>query len=188
MIDQETKSLWSHILGEAKQGELTGTLLETLPAQMTDWQSWRQAHPETTVLDMSRTAEDYEVDFYRQPELFVIGMINAGNAKAWPFDQLGDSQVVNDMFRNQPLLIVFDNSSSGAMIYSRNVSGRVLEFDMQTDQLVDLQTGTIWDPTSGRAVEGELAGTLLKPEVGIVSYRSTWQTFHPESKYWSRDE
>ena len=36
MLDQETKSLWSHILGQAMRGPLKGTRLEVIPSTMTD--------------------------------------------------------------------------------------------------------------------------------------------------------
>ncbi len=49
MVDTETESLWSHLLGKAMEGELKGTVLETLPATMVSWQSWKADHPATTV-------------------------------------------------------------------------------------------------------------------------------------------
>ena len=36
ILDAETKSLWSHILGRAMQGPLEGETLEALPGLMTD--------------------------------------------------------------------------------------------------------------------------------------------------------
>ena len=53
MIDEETGSLWSHLLGEAMQGPLQGTQLEAVPSEMVTWESWRREHPQTTVREVS---------------------------------------------------------------------------------------------------------------------------------------
>jgi len=50
MQDRETGSLWSHVTGEALEGELKGAQLEILPAVQTTWAQWRQQHPGTLVL------------------------------------------------------------------------------------------------------------------------------------------
>ena len=73
MMDVETGSLWSHILGEAMQGELKGTQLDSLPCDMVTWEAWLREHPKTTVLNLSRHKKhNYTREFYRQPERFLI--------------------------------------------------------------------------------------------------------------------
>ena len=76
MQDLETKSLWSHILGECMEGELKGQRLEIVPSSMTDWKSWKEQAPETTAVLMSRTSKNYNRDFYKQkPSAFAIGAL-----------------------------------------------------------------------------------------------------------------
>jgi|GEM_PF-708648 len=50
MYDRKTDSLWQQITGQAIMGPRLGERLEILPMTMTDWQTWRQAHPDTQVL------------------------------------------------------------------------------------------------------------------------------------------
>jgi hypothetical protein len=50
MMDEETKTLWSHVSGEALSGPLAGRQLEAIPSVQTTWQEWVAAHPETRVL------------------------------------------------------------------------------------------------------------------------------------------
>jgi hypothetical protein len=45
MLDIETRSLWSHILGEAMAGELKGQLLKPIPSDMVTWAAWKRDHP-----------------------------------------------------------------------------------------------------------------------------------------------
>jgi hypothetical protein len=50
MADRETRSLWSHVEGEAKSGKWKGKKLKRFPSELMSWQSWRRAHPDGTVV------------------------------------------------------------------------------------------------------------------------------------------
>ena len=47
MIDQETGSHWSHLMGTAMKGPLKGEKLEVFPSTMTDWATWRAKYVNT---------------------------------------------------------------------------------------------------------------------------------------------
>ena len=53
MIDNETQSYWSQLLGQAMRGQLTGSVLKTIPSVMTNWKSCRPRYPESTAAVMS---------------------------------------------------------------------------------------------------------------------------------------
>lgn len=182
MYDKETGSYWSHILGEAKQGPLQGKRLEQIPSVMTDWKTWSKEHPDATVALLSRTSNAYGTEFYRQPEQFVLGIAEGGKARAWGFDQLAKSPTRNDTWNGQPVAVLFDRDSVTARLYSRKVKDRELNFEASADRIRDRETGSTWEPAMGRAIDGPLKGTHLQALPGIVSYRKTWQTFHPNSK------
>ncbi len=184
MIDSQTGSLWSHLLGEAMEGPLKGEELAIIPSVITDWQTWQRDHPETTVLNMSRTAQRFQADFYRNPAQFVLGIADGG-PRAWPLDQLKKQPVVNDEHDGAPLLIVFDAPSATAWSYDRRVGDRVLEFKMLKDgTLADEQTDSRWNFATGQAVAGPLKGQRLRPTLAIISYAKAWETFHPETTVW----
>ena len=53
MYDDATKSLWNQLTGEAVVGKLAAgppAKLSTLPVVVTTWNSWRNSHPDTTVV------------------------------------------------------------------------------------------------------------------------------------------
>lgn len=50
MYDRQTESLWSHFVGDAIAGVMTGTQLEELPVAMVSWADWREANPQGWVL------------------------------------------------------------------------------------------------------------------------------------------
>jgi hypothetical protein len=184
MMDLETRSLWSHLLGQAMRGTLKGEKLEMLPSSMTDWKTWRSKHPDTTVLNLSRTAREYQREFYRDPSRFVLGMAKGGAARAWPFDQLVRQPVLNDEFDRTPVLVVFMQDSATALAYDRRLDGRTLTFKFEGSKLLDNQTSTQWEPASGKAVAGPHLGKQLTQQTGLVSYLRAWRDFHPESSYW----
>lgn len=65
MYDHESESLWSQLQGAAVTGLRTGTSLGVVPAVVTTWAAWRDAHPDTDVLSTETGAiRDYEMDPY----------------------------------------------------------------------------------------------------------------------------
>ena len=187
MVDEETKSLWSHLLGTAMKGDLKGTELESIPSVITDWKTWRTDHPRTTVLMMGRTSRNYRREFYEKAGLsrFVFGLARHDKARAWPLDGLQRQPVVNDRFDDRNVVVVFQADSISSYVYDRRVDDQVLSFEMKGDSLIDAQTGSQWDPATGKARSGTLKGSQLKPLAGILSYRRAWDAFHPDGTYWS---
>jgi hypothetical protein len=183
MIDEETKSLWSHLLGEALKGPLKGSELEALPAEMVTWEAWKREHPQTTVLNISRTSRNYVKDFYRNPSRFVFAWVKDAQPYAAGFDMLLKNPVLNLKLEKSPVVVTFDKESTAAHLFSSEVDDRSLMFvaDKQ-GRMHDMQTGTTWNSNTGVAVEGKLKGKTLKQLVGIVSYANTWKKFHPNSK------
>ena len=182
MYDPETGSLWSHILGEAMHGPLKGKELEQVPSVMTDWQTWRTGHPNSTVVTLSRTSREYRREFYRQPERFVLAIVEKGKAKAWGFDLLRRNPVVNDLIADRPVVITYDEASVTARMYDRRIGQRLLTFRKQDSKLVDRETGSTWNSLTGRALAGPLAGKYLQALPAIVSYKKVWYEFHPDSE------
>lgn len=50
MFDEATGSYWSQLLAQAICGPRIGDRLEFIPSTVTDWGTWRETHPETTVM------------------------------------------------------------------------------------------------------------------------------------------
>ncbi len=184
MVDSETKTLWSHLLGEGMRGPLKGSQLEQLPGVMTDWKTWRKDHPDTTVLSMSRTAKRFLANARRNPADYVLAMAASGEPRAWPYDQLIKQPVVNDTYAEMPVLIYFNKATFSAYSFERKLDGKQLAFSAKDGKLIDKETGSVWEPTTGKAIEGELKGKQLTPALGFPSFRRSWKVFHPDSTYW----
>ena len=180
MVDKETGSLWSHLLGESMRGELKGTLLETLPGTIMTWAVWKKAYPETTVLGLDRTAREFVKEFQETPGRFVLGLRSIKSAKAYPFEALEKERVVNDTFEEAPMVVLYDRESTGGRAFSRQLEERTLTFVWKEGAIVDEETGSTWT-MSGECEEGSLKGKRLKEIPAIPSFAKAWSQFYPKS-------
>ena len=185
MIDSETKSLWSHILGRAMDGKLKGAQLTQLPSVMTDWASWKEEYPNSTVLWLPRTAREYRKFFHRRSNRFVLGIVHENQAYDWSVADLEASPLVQTTVGDAQVIIVYDPKSYTTRMFRRELddkSGkRNLNFSYDSGKLSDNETGSIWNPVSGFAESGQLQGKRLSPMPAFLSFETVWQKFHPES-------
>jgi hypothetical protein len=194
--DVESGTDWIQLTGEATQGPLKGHRLEQIPVVWTDWKTWREHHPETTLPELPNTVQDYRHHplysaFPGDRSFFAglqWGLASGMKARSWPYAQLMRRPLVNDVFAGQPLLVVFDTRTSTTNAYDRRTGDRELTFRWQTNNLADDQTGSVWDPVTGQAIKGPLTGRRLTPIAGIVSLVWAWSQFHPESETWAAKE
>lgn len=184
MIDSETKTLWSHLLGRAMEGELKGTELQTLPSTMVDWKSWKTDHSDTTVLAMSRTSREFVKEFHEAPGRFVLGLRTLTEARAYTFDALRRQPVVNDAFNGEPIVIVYRPESAGGRAFVREVNSTTLQFKLSdAGELKDEKTNSSWNPETGVCEAGQLKGQRLKEIPAIVSFGNVWKTFYPDGEF-----
>jgi len=202
MFDRETETLWSQFLGEAVQGELAGTPLEVVPAVLTRWESWRQLHPDTEVLDQGGFVIDAYNNYYFSPQAGVIGervrddrlvgkelvhgLVLPQGRKAYAHRYLSDNPVVNDLVGNQPVLVAWDAVGRSAIAYDPTVDGQLLTFeahdpDDSGETLRDLETGSVWSVLTGEALSGELEGSRLKVLNGFAVFWFAWSDYFPDT-------
>ncbi len=181
MLDVNTRSLWSQILGKALDGKLKGKNLKRLPATITDWKTWRSAHPKTTALLLNRTAKIYDRKFHRPLSDFVLGATTREASRAWPFNTLFHEQVINDQFAGRPVLVIMNEPSMSPLLFGRELDNKELTFRWQDGQVLDLQTQSTWNIQTGRASGGPLEGKALPEIVSTLSFREHWHIFHPDS-------
>ncbi len=183
MYDRETNTYWSHILGRGMKGDFEGQELEMLPSSMTTWAEWRRRHPDTTVLNLNRTAPRFTREFYASPAEFVHGWAVSRARFHVSYSDLRKAPVRNFIAGDEFLVLAYSQETTEAQLFSSLVDGRDLDF-LPADgaRMRDEQTGTLWDRGSGEALEGPLAGKRLEPRLSMISYRKAWLTFYPNSR------
>jgi hypothetical protein len=69
MYDRQTHSWWQQAIGTGIVGDLTGVVLETLPARMVGWEQFLTAHPDGVVMKQPAHARPYGANPYRSYDL-----------------------------------------------------------------------------------------------------------------------
>ena len=152
MYDHQTRTLWSQFLGRAVKGPLSGTDLDFVTVTHTQWSLWREAHPDTLVLDKggSYQWDSYE-SYYRGGRAGVLGetlsgvrldrkalvvdVEAGGSTKAYPLEALRDQPVANDTLAGEEVLVFLERGTDTAIVYRREVDGQTLTFRLLQDRL-----------------------------------------------------
>lgn len=179
--DHKTQSIWSQPWGRAIIGPLKGVALNLLPSQVTTWASWKNEHPETLAMinDLERLGTRRRQGF--SPN-FVIGLILAGHAKAYYYEDAAAVGVINDMLGDVPIVVWASGDNFHS--YVRQAGERRLTFRAEDDTLVDEETGSTWDVARGLATDGRLKGQALQPVPGSTAYDWAWRDFYPGSEFY----
>ena len=131
----------------------------------------------------------------------------AGAEIAYPWTFVTEQRVVYDTHDATRIVILWTpgtNSALGAgiiknaadigatAIFDRELDGRLLSFapnaeDASGQTFVDNETGSVWD-IFGRAIEGELAGSELRPVIFSDHFWFAWWAFHPDTEIVTESE
>ncbi len=179
--DHDTRSIWSQPWGRAIIGSLKGVQLNLLSSQLTTWASWKAEYPDTLVMinDVDRLGSRRQ-EFSRD---FVVGLVLAGQTKAYYYTDAETAGVINDALGDVPIVLRVSGESFHA--YVRQAAGRTLTFRADGDVLVDEETGSIWNPVRGLATAGSLKGESLQPVPSLSSYDWAWKDFYPDSEFYT---
>jgi hypothetical protein len=181
MYDVETDSQWVQFTGEAKSGPLAGVELERVPCIMTDWQTWRTQHPESTVVAMDKVTSRYTSKLQQQRGKYVLGYEIDEQARGYPFDVLKERPVLNDQIGTEPMVVTFDPASTTAVMFSRRVEEDVLKFHEAPEGKMADESKSIWDRITGKCLSGKFKGKALRILPAQVALQITWLRFHPGS-------
>ncbi len=211
MYDHQSDTLWSQFLSRGVRGPLADTSLEIVPSLQTTWSQWRGLHPDTLVLDKRgyNRGDSYE-GYYRNGSAGIIGESNKdkrlptkelvigldleGKTIAYPFRDIARQPVINDFFAGRDVLVTFELESETGVVFNRQAGGRTLNFRPvsptasadETLLMKDDETGTIWQALTGRAIEGELEGTVLTRLPSHYSFWFAWSDFHPDTELYDK--
>lgn len=181
MRDLETGSYWSHILGRCMDGPLKGQELEILPSTLTTWKDWTQRHPETTVLNLPRTAREFDAELSGARHPVGYGIRLPGAARVYSLAFLKENPIYRDVLGDQVVLLTFNLAAKRVVAFDLGV-GDNRRFGRSDDgEFVRDDSGSVWDPVTGECVEGPSRGETLQRAPGLMTYVRSWVTFFPES-------
>lgn len=203
MYDRETGTLWTQVDGSALRGPLEGRRLELFPARQTTWGVWKRLHPATVALDKPAGVRGSPyADYFTDPDrrgLFgtrgseklegkamVVGVHAGKDAVAVPVAGLEKKPVAHFELNGEPVVVYYGRQEKTAAAYRAKFDGRVLRFRVVTrdgrEWLEDEQTGSRWDPLTGRAVAGTLKDRQLASLAYLHSYWYAWSAYQRETR------
>jgi len=179
-FDHETDSIWSQPIGTALGGDFEGVRLEMIPVNVVPWATWKNEHPDTLVLttelEFTYSSKDPFESFRGN---YVVGVAVGDLAKSYAFRTVSKEVVVNDRIGDLPVLVYANPDSRSVHVFTRVVDDIELVFEWVDGRVKDRDTGTLWDPTKGFAVEGPLKGKLLRELPYSTAYDWAWEDFYP---------
>ncbi len=178
MFDRQTETLWQQLTGEALVGDLVGTALPVLPAQIVSFAQFRAAYPDGVVLsretghdrDYGRNPYAGYDDIDRQPYLYdgpedgrlrpmekVVALKLDGAERAYPYRLTRERHVVNDEAGGVPLVVFHADGAVSALDAGQIADSKAVGSTGVFDRRVDGRTltfrwedGFVDEPTGSR--------------------------------------
>jgi hypothetical protein len=198
LYDRQTGSWWSQIVGKAIRGPLEGRELRMWPSTLTTWSRWRKLHPRTTVnanppipgiRRFTRETWSWMMTFAgggpAANDDLVAGVLGSTSTRAWLLRRLyAAGRAVNDAVDGEPVVVFLGADMVTVRVLRRSVADRTLSFRADGDTLRDQETGSTWDPMTGRARSGPLAGKKLECVVFTTALWYAWRSQRPDTTLW----
>jgi len=177
--DHDTGSIWSQPIGEAIAGPRKGESLEPYPATLTTWEAWLESQPETMALDAPGLSSRFDLD------KMAIVLDLGTEAAAYLVRALREVGMVNDTLAGVEIAVVIDpNNDERWAVFSRQLDTSVAELELTDEGLVDINSGTVFDPFLGVGLSGPLADQSLDRLSAFTSFPSDYRTFFPDGRTW----
>jgi hypothetical protein len=134
-----------------------------------------------------------EADTFLLPTALVLGVVENGEARAYPHNVLWWHEIINDTLGGVPIVVSYCPLTGSGMVYDPRIGGQVLNFGVSgllfENNLVlfDRATESLWSQMRVQGVCGSFTGTepALKPVV--QSTWEAWQAMHPNTTVVSFD-
>ena len=116
----------------------------------------------------------------------VIGVVNNGEAKAYPIRFLGYHHQVQDTIGGKPVIVTYCTVCRTGRVYEPIVNGRHEQFrlvgmDHFNAMFEDAATRSWWRQVSGEAIKGSLKGQQLPEVFSSQTSLAQWLQFNPNS-------
>ncbi len=177
--DHDTGSVWSQPIGEAILGPRKGERIELLPSSLTLWGAWKEEHPRTVALDVSAGFDRFSLS-----QMALV--IDFGtDVAAYPVPMLRDVGVVNDVVAGVEVAVLIDPTDDQRWaVFSRRLDDAIVELSIVDGEVVDVASGTRFDPIRGIGRGGDLDGEILDLLPAFTSFPKDVPTFWPEARFW----
>lgn len=217
MYDRTTNTVWNALTGEPAFGPLaeSGLRLPILPVVVTDWATWLEEHPDTSVLSLDTGyRRDYTNgaaygDYFNNPNFIMFPvwqqdtesqtnkeMIFALNIsetpKAYPLRLLIPEQVTNDTLAGQNIVIIAHQTPDRSFFEPGGAAVRAYDRGHHTfavgesDSVVVDEAGIVWEITEDVLASPD--GETLGRLGGHLAYWFGWYAYYPDTLVYGETE
>ncbi len=209
MYDRNTDTVWNAITGTPAFGPLaaSGIELDILPVVVTDWASWLEAHPDTSVLSLDTgflrnysNGAAYN-DYFNSTELMfpswqqdtaliqnkemVFALRLNGQAKAYPLATIIPQGIINDRVGQTDIVIIAEATPErdffepgGAAVRAYASQGMVFSAGESSMTLLS-DDGRSWQITEEALIAAD--GEQLRRIGGHLAFWFGWFGFYPDT-------
>lgn len=225
MYDRQTESWWQQLMGEAIAGEMAGTELKMMRAMIISAKDYFDRYPDGQILSPSlkvkmakkehrpfhhleHNVEQLPEEYYlpektdnRLPPLERVLDIHVDDhVKIYPFSQLAEKEVINEVFDGMPFVIFYHHETvsvldeddltkskktGSATAFRSHLDGVDYTFEKFGSYFKDLQTGSVWDIT-GHCREGINKGKQLWLLPHSNHFAFAYLAFFPECEIYQK--
>ena len=206
LIDRNSGSLWLQETGMAFEGPLMGRGLSTIPVFWTSWGAARSVFPQAPVMAKPSGNRPYGRDPYgsyqrkdtyydndrliypvermdrrfpRKTHMLCLEYENY--LLALDVAYVKKKGTVNFFVGPHALLAVHDPHLNVVRVFNRQIWTEPFLFVSRYGKLMDLKTRSIWDPATGKALEGNMKGAAMPEHFGGYSMWFAWYSINPET-------
>lgn len=206
LIDRNSGSLWLQETGMAFEGPLLGRGMPTIPVYWTTWGAARKVYPQAPVLAQPPGNRPYgrdpygsylKKDTYYDNDILVypvqrldrrfarktsmLCLEYEGFLLAIDIGYVKKKGAVNFFLGPNALLAVHDPRLNVVRVFNRQIWAEPFLFISQYGRLMDLNTRSLWDPATGKALEGNMQGASMQQYFGGYSMWFAWYSLNPET-------
>jgi hypothetical protein len=195
LYDRATHERFNQVSGRAIGPAPAGEALRRLPSLLTTWGRWKSLHPDTSLYVQdpppsppARFDEEVLARVVLSSEGpvrdrdWVVGLKGTSGTAAFLTRHLAEQRTANESVEGRPILFFLTEDLTTAVVWERTVDGRPLTFAAEGDRVMDAETGSTWEPITGRAVAGPLAGRSLVRVPSTTAIWHAWKTQFPGSR------
>ena len=116
----------------------------------------------------------------------VLGIVNNGEAKAYPIQFLGFHHQIKDNIGGKPVLVTYCTVCRTGRVYEPIINGKEAQFrlvgmDHFNAMLEDAATKSWWQQATGQAITGKMKGTKMPEFFSTQTSLEQWLQLNPQS-------
>jgi len=122
-----------------------------------------------------------------KPKSWVIGVINKNASKAYDWNELLETKLINDSVDDLSVMLALESDNASFHVYNRLVNGTMLHFERRNDdEFIDENTHSTWN-MDGICINGTMKGAKLNAVQSYQEFWHSWSTFHPNTLKYSNN-